>query len=270
MAWPLRMVYVCVINLSYNAVMKNTFYYMIILSMAITAILQVSACRHSPYVPNPDDMMPIDTTTQPIDTTQQGTPCDPNAVYFDLQVLPILQSNCAFSGCHDAASAQDGVVLTSYNEVMRTADVRPFNLGGSDLYEVITENDNDDVMPPAPRSRLSATQIALIAQWIQAGALNLTCDPNAGACNTAMMRFGMDIRPILQNSCIGCHSGSSPSGGINLGVYDGVRSVALNGRLLGAIRHSTGYAAMPQGGSRMSDCNIDKIAAWIADGALNN
>lgn len=250
--------------------MNGTFYYTGIWVVALLVVVQFSACRHAPYVPNPDDMSPVDTTHNPIDTTGQGTPCDPNTVYFDLQVLPILQSNCAFSGCHDAASAQDGVVLISYSEVMRTADVRPFNLNGSDLYEVITESDNDDVMPPTPRAQLTAAQIGTIGQWILQGALNLTCNANAGGCNTTMMRFATNVRPVLQNSCNGCHSGTSPSGGIDLSTYDGVRAVALNGRLAGAIRRDAGFAAMPQGGNPLPACTTDQIVAWINDGALNN
>ena len=54
--------------------------------------------------------------------TPTGVPCDPDSVYFDNQVLPILVSNCAKPGCHDAASHQDGVVLSSYASLMSTVD----------------------------------------------------------------------------------------------------------------------------------------------------
>ena len=110
--------------------------------------LSFPSCKHEPLweemtenptdtTSNPIDTMTVDTNT--VDTTNMGVPCDSNVVYFDLQVLPILQSNCAFSGCHDATSAQDGVILESYESVMQTADVVPFDLDDSEIYEVLVD-----------------------------------------------------------------------------------------------------------------------------------
>jgi hypothetical protein len=60
----------------------------------------------------------------PVDTTATGTPCDPAVVYFEKDVLPILTSNCAYSGCHNAASAKDGIVLDNYANVIRTGKIK--------------------------------------------------------------------------------------------------------------------------------------------------
>ncbi len=239
---------------------------MVILLMLL---IQFNACKHDPFITE-DDMMPIDTTDNPIDTTEMGMPCDPDKVYFELEIQPILTSNCAFSDCHDAASAQDGVVLTSYERVMQTADVRAFDLDGSDLYEVITDSDPDKRMPPPPRAGLTSAQINLIATWILQGAENLECDPDAGVCDTDNVSYATTIVPILQNTCLGCHSGSAPSGGINLSTHAGVQTVALNGRLVGAVSHDSAYSPMPQGGQKLSDCKIDQIRAWVDAGAPNN
>ncbi len=115
--------------------MKDTPWYILILIMLMT-MLATFSCKHSPFMIE-DDVVPIDTTGNPIDTmnidTVSGIPCDPDIVYFDLDILPILKSNCAFSGCHDAASAEKDVILESYESVMQTADVRPYDLDGSDL-----------------------------------------------------------------------------------------------------------------------------------------
>lgn len=239
-------------------------------------LLGISSCKHSPLGIDPSDITPSDPTgngsidTTIIDSTQMGRICSPDTVYFDQQILPILQSSCAFSGCHDAASAQDGVVLTNYERVMQTADIRPFRTNDSELYEVITENDPDDVMPPPPASRLTGEQIALIATWINQGAQNLQCDPDAGSCTTNSRSYNTHIRPILQNRCVGCHSGGSPSGGVSLNNYTGVLTVVNSGQLLGAIRQETGFANMPPNGNALPQCTIDQIAAWIQDGAPNN
>src|SRR5688572_12769544 len=127
--------------------------------------LIMMACEHDTGVepvgpgPGPD---PIDTTGNPIDTsTTGGTPCDPNKVYFEMEILPLLKSNCAKSGCHDAATHEEGIILDSYQNVMNSDVIEPFDLDDSDLYEVITEDDDDKQMPPPPNQRLNPDQINL-------------------------------------------------------------------------------------------------------------
>ena len=243
-----------------------------LLASIFLLILIAAACQHDPWIPGGvDPVNPVDTTGNPVDTMLTGGhPCDPDSVYFALDILPILQSNCAFSDCHDQASHQEGVILTDYAHVMQTGDVRPGDPSHSDIYKVLIDNDPEDRMPPAPNAPLSQEQIALIALWINQGAQDLTCDPGAGGCNTEQVTFSGVVRPILQNTCVGCHSGSAPSGGINLSTHAGVAAVAQNGRLLGSIRREVGYSPMPQGGAPLSDCYIQQIAAWVDAGAPNN
>ena len=167
---------------------KRITYSLFLLVFGIGFLLNFSACKHDPVFGEegimPSDTTdvtddtdnPVDTTDNSADTTDTGTPCDPDVVYFDQDILPILRSNCAFSGCHDNNSAQDGVILTSYENVMLTADVEAFDLDGSDLYEVITDSDPDDRMPPAPNERLTSAQISKISEWILQGAKNEQCD----------------------------------------------------------------------------------------------
>lgn len=238
-----------------------------------------TSCKHSTVLE--DDTFPIDTTpvdpTNPVDTTPTdpggngggGTPCDPNVVYFNLQVLPILQSNCTMSGCHDAASHQDGVVLTNYQSVMQTGEVEPYDLDDSDLYEVLVEDDPDKRMP-YNRPPLSQAQIQVIANWILQGAQNLECDADAGGCNTDNVSYAQFIKPLIESNCQGCHSGSAPSGGVNLTTHAGVKAVATNGTLHGVTAWLPGYPKMPFGGSQLPDCTVDKIKAWIDAGAPNN
>ncbi len=229
-------------------------------------IMMLPACEHDTVAPITPD--PGDTIVNPIDTT--GVPCDPNIVYFEQELLPILKSNCAKSGCHDAITHEKGLILDNYQNVMASGIVRPFDLNDSELYEVITETDPDKVMPEPPNQRLTTSQIALIAQWIEQGAKNETCDDMAGVCNTEGVSYSAFVAPLLSTFCVGCHSGVSPSGNIVLNLHSGVQTVALNGRLVGAITWANGYQKMPQGSNKLSDCNIDKIKAWISDGAQNN
>ncbi|MBI1223644.1 MAG: hypothetical protein GC192_00275 [Bacteroidetes bacterium] len=230
-----------------------------------------TSCKHPPLFDD-DGLTPVDSmdTTVVIDTFPTGTPCDPDSVYFETDVLPILISSCAKSGCHNAASHEKGVILDSYANVVQTGDVRPFDLNGSDLYEVITETDPDKRMPQPPNAPLTQAQIQLIAKWINQGAQDLHCDPAFGACDTTNISFSQTLKPILNFYCVGCHSGAGASGNVHLDAYAGVKSVAQNGKLLGVISWAPGFQKMPQGGNQLDDCKIAKFKTWIDSGAPEN
>lgn len=249
--------------------------YIVLAGLLVSAL---AGCMHEPFITaEDDDFMPIDDSTT-VDTMgsdtmmvdTSGVPCDSTKVYFERQVLPILRSSCAFSGCHDAASAQDGVILDNYEDVIRTGDVRPFDLNGTDLYEVLVDDNEDDRMPPAPRSSLPTNQINLIATWILQGAENLSCDETNQGCQTNEVSFAAVVKPIIEANCQGCHSGGSPSGGIDLSAYVGIKARADSGQLLGSIDWQAGFSRMPQGSPKLDQCSIDQIAAWIDAGAPEN
>ncbi|MBL7923370.1 MAG: hypothetical protein JNL88_04140 [Bacteroidia bacterium] len=196
-----------------------------------------------------------------------GIPCDSDSVYFNLQILPILVSNCGSSGCHDPASHEDGVVLTSYQAVMNSGVIEPGDPNDGDLMEAILETNPDDRMPPPPASPLTSQQIQLIQTWIAQGAQNLNCD---GICDTSNVTFAAVIRPIMQNKCQGCHQGTSPGGGVNLSNYAGISGAAFDGSLLGSVEHAAGWSAMPKNAAALPDCDIAKIRIWVNAGAPNN
>lgn len=90
-------------------------------------------------------------------------------------------------------------------------------------------------------------------------------------CSTLDMSYANDIAPILdQGGCLSCHNDGFASGGVSLQGYDAAREMALSGRLMGSIKHETGFAWMPQGMPQLDKCYIDKISAWIDQGTLNN
>lgn len=90
------------------------------------------------------------------------------------------------------------------------------------------------------------------------------------SCDTVNMQYAASIKPILQNNCYACHGNGLSNGGVTLDTYAGVKAVADNGKLVGVINHAAGFKQMPQGGAKLSQCNIDKIEAWIKRGAPNN
>lgn len=227
---------------------------------ALIIYIGVVACKHEPWPydgpPNPNDTIP---------DSPGGKPCHPDTVYFENQILPLIQSNCGASGCHGNGSAQDGVDLTSYNRIINTADVRAGNPNGSDLYEVITETDPDKRMPPPPAAPLTAAQQQLIYTWILQGARNNRCDD----CDTVNVKFSSHVFPVIQQNCQSCHGTTNPSGGVSLTNHAQVVSAVTNKNLLEIIKHTSGFKAMPPG-AKMPNCEIRKIELWLNDGMPNN
>jgi hypothetical protein len=228
--------------------------------VGLFSALVLPSCKHDPLFSGNVDPDPVDTT----DTS--GIPCSPDTVYFQNQILPLLISRCAMPGCHDAASKQKGVVLTDYQQVMSTAKVKPFNPGGSDLYEVITDNDPDDRMPRPPAAPLTTEQKAMIRKWIEQGAKNNTCNENYGACDTTNVTYTNYVGTLLANHCTGCHSGANPSAGLRLTTYAEAKAAGQTGKLYGAIARLPGYPAMPQGGAALSVCAVSKVKNWVDGG----
>ena len=238
------------------------FIFTLVVILTVMA-LSFNACKHEPdEIVGPD---PVDTSGNP---PPAGIPCDPDTVYFTNTIGPLLLSSCGVAGCHDAGSAQDGVILTDYASILTTGGIKPGNPSDSEIYEKITETDPEKVMPPPPKNPLTAEQIDMIYKWILQGAKNNSCTETE--CDTINVTYSSTIRPIIQNSCLGCHSGASPSGGIRLETHSDVVAVVTNGKLLGTIRHEQGYSAMPKNGAKLDDCYITQIEKWINNGAPNN
>lgn len=79
-----------------------------------------------------------------------------------------------------------------------------------------------------------------------------------------------DIKVIINNNCINCHS-NPPSNGapISLTTYIEVKNAVLNNSLLDRISKQTGETgAMPLGGQRLPQNLIDEMIQWLNDGLL--
>jgi cytochrome c553 len=90
------------------------------------------------------------------------------------------------------------------------------------------------------------------------------------SCDTTNVSFSNDVFPIIENNCISCHGTDNPPLGIVLNNYSAIRDVAESGRLLGAIRHESGYTPMPQNAPKLEECKIAAIEAWINRGMPDN
>lgn len=77
---------------------------------------------------------------------------------FSTAINPLMQSKCAYSGCHDAGTAAAGVVLENHTQVAASA--------GSINQRCIV----DKTMPPG--TPLSSSEISALQCWINAGTPN--------------------------------------------------------------------------------------------------
>jgi hypothetical protein len=186
-------------------------------------------------------------------------------VCFESDVLPILQSNCTQSGCHNAQDRADGYATTNYPEIMTR--VKPGDYKGSKLYQSLIGR--GELMPKKPYDPLSDNEIAIIALWIDSGAKNTT-NCVTGVCDTTVVTLAGQVKPIFDKYCNGCHSANESQGGIDLETYNRIKRTVDNGSLIGSITHNSNYSKMPKNGNKIPDCDIAKISKWIRLGALNN
>jgi hypothetical protein len=95
---------------------------------------------------------------------------------------------------------------------------------------------------------------------------------NDAICNTppSSASYTTDVLPILRQNCYRCHADANPPGGIQMGTYTDEKSIALSGKMYGAISHKPGFLPMPFGESKLPACTIAIIKKWIDDGAPNN
>ena len=97
-------------------------------------------------------------------------------------------------------------------------------------------------------------------------------------CDTIAVSFKNTIKPMIDAHCTnsGCHVAGTPIvGNFTLETYKDISREALdinNGQsvLYGAVAQLALFSPMPKGGTKLIDCDIKKLKAWINQGAKNN
>jgi hypothetical protein len=235
-----------------NNDMKKVF---VLALMGMVTGFSMWTCKHKPDV-IPKSNTPVDTTHPPVST------CSPDTVYFTNTILPMIVSNCAMAGCHDAITRAEGLDLTNYANIAR--NVKAGNPSGSKLYRNMTGI--EDIMPP--KGILPQATLDAFYKWIMQGAKNNTCNDGNSNCDTLLVSYSASVVPLINNYCKGCHNSSTVSGSVNLDNYNGVLTTANNGQLMGGLTGK--LSAMPKYGAALSPCNIGMFRQWIKEGAKNN
>lgn len=209
-----------------------------------------------------------------------------DTVCFERQVLPVIQSSCGVTGCHDAGTSESGFSATNYESIMSL--VKPGSPRDSKLYKVITEINGENFMPPSPHQPLSKESRTLIMVWIAQGAKNTKCDADTSqnptdttSYNADSVTFVQDILPIFLSSCVasGCHDASSSMEGYILDSYTHITAhpgaivpyKPGNSIIYHVVTNSEIDDRMPPSPrNSLTSGQIALLQQWISEGALNS
>ncbi|MGH2566907.1 MAG: c-type cytochrome domain-containing protein, partial [Bacteroidota bacterium] len=129
-------------------------------ALGFGALLLAGACERDLGIP-PDDYENIGT------------------IVYSMHVQPIFNQKCATSGCHDAATAAEDLVMDSWESLMRGSEhgamVIPFRPDKSHLiFHINTDTTVAPVAEPRmpPDAPLPRDEVAFLMRWIQEGAKN--------------------------------------------------------------------------------------------------
>jgi len=85
---------------------------------------------------------------------------------------------------------------------------------------------------------------------------------------SSSITYQNDIKTILIQNCISCHSNKNHAGGVSLEAIDDVKFWASNGELYDQIIPFQGNQPRMPIGYSMTDCEILSIKRWV-DSGLN-
>ncbi|HSI75585.1 MAG TPA: c-type cytochrome domain-containing protein, partial [Lunatimonas sp.] len=107
------------------------------------------------------------------DVDWEPKPMEEMLVFEDM-IIPIMDKKCM--SCHNANKTKGGLVLTSYEEILKGGKsehptLKPGDLGQSEMYQrVMLPRDDEKHMPPDGKVPLSQEEITLLEWWIINGA----------------------------------------------------------------------------------------------------
>ncbi|HEY5214512.1 MAG TPA: c-type cytochrome domain-containing protein [Acidobacteriaceae bacterium] len=111
---------------------------------------------------------------QPASVAAQADPAPNTPAFYTQRVLPIFKDNCYH--CHGGMFHRGGLSMSSRAGMLKGghdgAVIVPGNAEQSLLIKLIRhEGPVDDPMPMPPKSKISDADIAVVTQWVQAGAV---------------------------------------------------------------------------------------------------
>jgi mono/diheme cytochrome c family protein len=119
----------------------------------------------------------------------------------------------------------------------------------------------------APTRIWKLSFVAFPALLLYAGAQG-SPRPSQKAASPADVAYAQQIAPLIKQYCVGCHQGSSPSGGINLTGYASAAAVLKGRDTWTQVSRNLATGHMPpEGAPHPTQAQRDRIVAWI-DGTI--
>ena len=122
----------------------------------------------------------------------------------------------------------------------------------------------------APTQTLAATNTSVPATEAPA-----STEPAAAA--GATVSFASEILPIIQSRCINCHGGDRIEEGLSMNTHAEIMAGSENGAILvpgdaasSLIIEMVASGDMPKRGPKLTPPQVQLIADWINQGALDN
>jgi len=197
-------------------------------------------------------------------------PPDDVAPEFGSDILPLLQRSCL--ACHNASTAEGGVVLESADDLLKDGDAGPLVIPGdleaSRLWQLAAHLD-EPAMPPEDNdvdaTALSPVELGLLMRWIEQGARG--DDDNSMTPEIEWQRLPSTVRPIYAANITESGDYAICARGNELQVYD-----LRRGELLATLADPA--LAEPESEGLVAAAHLDLIGAvashgdgeWIASG----
>ena len=214
--------------------------------------------------------------------------------FFETRVRPVLAERCY--ACHGQFVGGE-LRVDSREALLKGGASGPAIVPGDPDASLLIRSVRHEIQGqemPQNQDRLSAHQIAGLAEWIAMGApwpvavAEAGDEPgaNADAAAYTMAAEGLTpgarifadrVRPVLERSCFACHTENAPSG-LRLDSRDGMLAGGTRGPaiipgnpeqslIIAALRHERDDLQMPLDAPQLADAEIQAIADWIRAGA---
>lgn len=213
-----------------------------------------------------DVFVPTETTTTTVPGTTTTTVPEAEPTWAGT-FEALLTERCG--SCHGAAAA-GGLDVTSYDALLAGGDdgpgIVPGDRAGGTVVEVMLAGGH-----PAT---LTADELALLQDWIAAGAPETEADIGTGATTTTTVveATWVDvIAPIVDLKCLTCHGTEQAIGGLDLSSYESALAGGDSGPGIvpGDPAAGSVYRVMLQGGHplQFSPQELEILRLWILAGA---
>lgn len=87
-------------------------------------------------------------------------------------------------------------------------------------------------------------------------------------CDVTAVSWTSDIQPMIQQNCVGCHSGVGASAGLDFSTYMSVKTHSSS--LVNRMNKPNGDPLLMPPSGPLSNCTLNQMDAWVAAGAPEN